>query len=104
MTASWLRSWSFTLAITSLILLGIGYVIPFWVSFAQENSIGLLILHFDVYIGIWYVQVCQDGDAGDCATETIATDFSISIPDLVFTFLGTEPRLVAKAGAVFLGK
>lgn len=88
----------------SLLLMAIGFSIPFWTSFEQlDPAAATETVQYNVYIGVWYVMVCKVGESGSCASEAFAANFSTSLDPFVFNFVGTEPSDAVAVGSTVLG-
>lgn len=89
----------------SLLLMAVGFSIPFWTSFEQQTTVSGSTTTYNVYISVWYLMACKKGESGSCASEAFAANLSdpISTDVFVFNFVGTEPADVVGFGATALG-
>ena len=100
MVWSTLASRAIFLTIVGTVFKAVGFSVPFWVSFVQNDATGVRL--YDVFIGIWYLLACKDGNPNSCSTATIAPDFDNS-SDMVFTFPGLDAESGVTIGAALLG-
>lgn len=92
---------SILLSVIGTVFIAVGFSVPFWLSFVQNSTTGVTL--YTIYIGVWYILVCKNGNPNSCSSRAIAPQMGNST-DVVFMFIGKDVEAGADIGAESLGK
>lgn len=79
-------SGALTASFLSLFLLAVGFSIPFWTSFEQKDVTDPTKTLYNVYVGVWYLMVCKEGESNSCASEALEPHFVTADSNITFYF------------------